>query len=132
MNSFDWIVNQSLSTTGAEYHHRLRACIINYEESWPGRDMQFSIGFHASILVHEATHARLEQRGLDYGESNRVRIEALCVREQNRWAARLKDRVLGERLHQDFDPGDWESGWNMSWLQQVKATVSNILKDRAE
>jgi hypothetical protein len=123
-----WIVNTSLSTPGAEYWHWARACAINFEESWPGRDKEFSIGFHASLLIHEATHAYLEGIGIQYEESNRSRIEELCVKEQNRWAASLDNRVLGEMLHQDFDSELWDFSWNASSGEHIKATFRNALQ----
>jgi len=127
-NNLDWIVNASLSTPGAEYWHWARACVINFEESWPGRDLEFSIGFHASLLVHEATHAYLEGRGIQYDESKRARIEELCVKEQNRWAANLDNRDLGENLHQEFDSKNWDFCWNASRCEHLKATFRNALQ----
>jgi len=117
-----------MSTPGAEYMHWARACIINFEESWPERDLDFSIAFHASLLIHEATHAYLENRGIEYDDSRRSRIEELCVKEQNRWAANLEDRDLGEKLHQDFDPSDWQFSWEGSWGEHFKSTLRNALK----
>lgn len=105
--NLDWIVNTRLSMPGAEYWHWARACVINFEESWPGRDAEFSIGFHASLLIHEATHACLESRGIRYDKLQRARIEELCVKEQNRWAAKISRRELGEALYQKFDPSNW-------------------------
>lgn len=126
-NNLDWIVNQSLSTDGAEYLHWARACTINFEESWPDRDIEFSVAFHATLLIHEATHAYLECRGIRYDEDRRVRIEALCVREQNRWASRLDDQELGNMLRQDFDPVDWDFCWNGSRLDHFKAMIRNSI-----
>lgn len=126
--NLDWIVNTSLSTLGAEYWHWARACAINFEESWPDRDVEFSIGFHASLLIHEATHAYLEGLGIQYEESNRARIEELCVKEQNRWAANLENSDLGESLHQEFDPKNWDFCWNASRSEHIKATFRNVFQ----
>ena len=43
----------------------------------------------ASVIVHEATHARLWRRGIEYPEELRSRIEAVCIRRQQAFAARL-------------------------------------------
>lgn len=56
----------------------------------------------ASVIVHEACHARLEALGIDYSEDRRARIEALCKRQELRFAARLQDQTLI----------DWNSGWD--------------------
>ena len=129
IDSFDWIVNQALSTGGAEYQHWARACVINFEEEWPGRDMEFSVAWHAAVLIHEATHAHLSNRGITYDESNRARIERLCVNEQNRWASRLQDKDLARRLHQEFDADDWDFCWNASRFTHLKSTIRNALAD---
>ncbi len=125
--NLDWIVNTSLSTPGAEYWHWAHACAINFEESWPERDVEFSIAFHAALLVHEATHAYLECRGIRYDEDKRLRIEALCVKEQNRWAASLDNEELGKMLNQKFDPEDWDFSWNGSKLDHFKAAIRNSI-----
>jgi hypothetical protein len=36
----------------------------------------------ASVIVHEATHARVERWGIEYEEPKRVRIEAICRRRE--------------------------------------------------
>jgi hypothetical protein len=128
--NLDWIVNTSLSSPGAEYWHWARACAVNFEESWPGRDVEFSIAFHAGLLVHEATHAYLECRGIRYDEDNRMRIEALCVEEQNRWAAGLDNQELGKMLTQDFDAQDWDFCWNGSKLDHFKAVMRNSIRTK--
>ncbi len=129
IDSFDWIVNQALSTGGAEYQHWARACVINFEEDWPGRDIGFTVAWHAAVLIHEATHAHLSNRGISYDDSNCARIERLCVNEQNRWASRLEDKELGRRLYQEFDPDDWNFSWNASRFTHLKSKIKNALAD---
>jgi len=46
------------------------------------------IGFYASAIVHEATHAYLFHKGLDY-DSDRERHEIICTNEQNRFLRNL-------------------------------------------
>jgi hypothetical protein len=58
----------------------------------------------ASVIVHEACHARLESLGIDYSEERRARIEALCKRQELRFAARLQDQALID-WNRDWDPG---------------------------
>jgi hypothetical protein len=45
----------------------------------------------AGVLVHEATHARLEHRGIEHLEPVRDRIEKVCVRQELLFASKLPD-----------------------------------------
>ena len=49
----------------------------------------------ASVIVHEATHARLRRCGFGYDEELRPRVEAVCIRREIAFARRLPsgDRV---------------------------------------
>lgn len=43
----------------------------------------------ASTIVHEATHAKLERWGISYDEKERSRIEAVCLRRELHFIAKL-------------------------------------------
>jgi hypothetical protein len=43
------------------------------------------------VIVHEAAHARLARYGVGYTEDMRARVEALCVRRELAFAAKLPD-----------------------------------------
>jgi hypothetical protein len=43
----------------------------------------------AKTIVHEATHARLERWGIEYEEKLRPRIEAICIRRELAFIAKL-------------------------------------------
>ena len=45
----------------------------------------------ASVIVHEATHARLWHRGILYGEDIRARVEHVCIRQERLFARKLPD-----------------------------------------
>ena len=45
----------------------------------------------ATVIVHEATHARLARCGVRYDEKDRARIEAICVRGERAFAEKLQD-----------------------------------------
>jgi hypothetical protein len=53
----------------------------------------------ASTIVHEATHSRLMRCGIGYDEELRARVEAVCLRSELAFAAKLpngeqvRDRV---------------------------------------
>ena len=50
----------------------------------------------ASIIVHEATHARLVRCGIDYEEKRRVRVERVCIRRQLVFTTKLPN---GDEAH---------------------------------
>lgn len=43
----------------------------------------------ASVIVHEATHARLQRSGIGYGEDLRMRVEEFCLRQEIVFATKL-------------------------------------------
>lgn len=62
---------------GAEYVHSIRACAVGYRDVEEG-----SIPEVAESIVHELTHARIENCGIEYTEANRARIEHICTKAQ--------------------------------------------------
>ena len=54
-------------------------------------DERLSPDVIATVIVHEATHARLCRCGLGYDESLRSRVEAVCIRRELAFARRLPD-----------------------------------------
>jgi hypothetical protein len=56
----------------------------------------------AATIVHEATHARLQRCGIGYEEELRDRVEAVCVRRELAFAARLPN---GERVREEAERG---------------------------
>jgi hypothetical protein len=54
----------------------------------------------ASVVVHEATHARLQGCGIGYDERIRARVEAICIRRQVAFTARLPD---GMQAHEEAE-----------------------------
>jgi hypothetical protein len=70
-----------------------------------------SVEMIASAIVHEATHARLFRCGIGYEEDVRDRVEAVCLRRQLAFAARLPEsgqsREWAEAyLKQPYDVSD--------------------------
>ena len=74
--------------SGAHYERSLNACVID-ERYVLGETM--TLENIASTIVHEATHARLERWGIIYVEEKRTRIEAICLRRELNFLARLPD-----------------------------------------
>jgi hypothetical protein len=89
-----WIV--LLPGKAAEYNHSLKACVL--DERFVA-DSATSVEWLASVIVHEATHAKLERYGIGYDEDQRARIEAICTRRELALAVRLPDSA---RLQQEI------------------------------
>ena len=66
----------------------------------------------ASVIVHEATHARLRGCGIGYAEGLRPRVEAVCIRRELAFAAKLPNgQQVREQAEQELslctDHGHW-------------------------
>jgi hypothetical protein len=78
------------ATAGAlgEWHRANRLVVLEethvHHDGTSARDI-------ASILVHESTHARLEEKGFAYSPERRERIEQVCFRRQLAFARRLSE-----------------------------------------
>jgi hypothetical protein len=72
----------------AHYDPSLNACIIDERYLLPET---MPIAKIASTIVHEATHARLDKFGVSYVEERRARIEAICLRRELNFLAKLPD-----------------------------------------
>ena len=79
-------------------------------------DSEMNAAYFAKVLVHESTHGVVASRGIRYAPELRLRIEKLCVTEENRFLNRLAltHPEIAENLHQDFDPTRWEKSWKIS------------------
>jgi hypothetical protein len=77
------------------YLHSLNACLL--DERVVASETT-TLEWIASAIIHEATHARLEKRGIRYDEPVRYRIERICARRELDFALRLPgaDALLEE------------------------------------
>jgi hypothetical protein len=75
----------------ASFGRRLKVCNID-ERFVTAHASQPEIV--AAAIVHEATHARLMSCGIGYEEVLRSRVEAVCVRRERAFAARLPNGQL--------------------------------------
>ena len=80
------ILVTTLPASIAQWMDSLRACEL--DERYIIRDGT-TPELVASIIVHEATHARLMRCGIGYEESLRDRVERVCLRQEIAFAARL-------------------------------------------
>lgn len=66
---------------GAEHVPSIRACVIGYRSVEEGRIQDV-----ADSIIHELTHARIEDFGIEYIEANCARIEHICTKAQFNFA----------------------------------------------
>jgi hypothetical protein len=100
-------------TPGARAHYsaRLDACVL--DERWVTNSIVEEL---ASMIIHEASHARLEHLGIDYKEEERSRIEKFCFRRQLAFVAKLPDsKELQDELKRSVD---WYGG-NKEWFSDA-------------
>jgi hypothetical protein len=72
----------------AEWRGALRICALGEKYM---EDPAVAPKHVAAAIIHEITHGRIDQAGILYEESNRAEIEAVCLREEIRFARRLRD-----------------------------------------
>jgi hypothetical protein len=75
-------------SSNACYDRSLNACV--FDERFVLRETT-TLAEIASVIVHESTHARLERWGIDYLEKDRARIEAICLRRELNFLAKIPD-----------------------------------------
>jgi hypothetical protein len=92
----------------AEYEGSLRACLLDERYVAGATPEQV-----ASSIVHEATHARLARCGIEYEEELRARIEAVCLRRQRAFVAKLPG---GAELQREIERSLEWYGTNTEWF----------------
>ncbi len=99
------VVAPLLTGAEAQYSREINACEI---------DERFMLGeryapeLAASVIVHEATHARLELMGFVYVEERRQRIEQICMRRERAFLTRVPgaeaaSEAVEHRMQHDSD-----------------------------
>ena len=83
----------------------------------------------ASVIVHEATHARLRGCGIGYDERIRARVETICIRRQVAFAARLPDGTLAhEEAERNLAPRPPDFWANAAFLDRHNAGSVEVLR----
>lgn len=86
------------------YLHSLNACLLDERVVTSEKT---TLEWIASAIVHEATHARLEKRGIRYEEAIRHRIERICARRELDFARHLSGvDALQEEIMWRLDRND--------------------------
>jgi hypothetical protein len=86
IDNLDRISVSLLPNGSAHYDRSLNACVL--DERFVLHEST-TLERIASTIIHEATHARLEGWGISYDEKERVRIEAICLRRELNFLAKL-------------------------------------------
>ena len=84
----DRIWTRLLSGSHAQYRVAFKSCELDERFVLDDTTRPEDI---ASAIVHEAAHARLICRGIGYEAEIRVRVEAVCIRREVAFAAKLPD-----------------------------------------
>lgn len=116
----NWIVNISMIERDAgEYHAFLKLCMLNCDVS--RTDNIENLVYTASVIVHEATHAFLDDLGIVYDKTTRVRIERLCVTEENRFLQNAATVYpdIAQKLICPFDGSLWEDDWKKTRKERM-------------
>jgi len=110
------------------YVHSLNACVL--DERVVASETA-SLEWIASVIVHEATHARLEKLGIRYDEAVRHRIERICARRELDFALHLSgvDALL-EEINWRLDRSDDENAsfTNKDMWMQIDQGNADILR----
>ena len=78
--------------TMAHFTPSTRTCVIDFNKE-PLDDggiiHPWYVAYFAGVIVHEATHGYLLDRFVPYTKANRVRVERICINQQNDFLTRL-------------------------------------------
>jgi hypothetical protein len=102
------------------YSRLLNACILDERFVL---DEKTTPELIASVIVHEATHARLERWGIPYEEAKRPRIEAICLRRELNFVSGLpgcEHLQEGLRASLDYYADNFEFFSNRNMDQRFK------------
>jgi hypothetical protein len=110
----------------AEWHEAAAVC---YLDQGLVTNPQTTAVELASVLVHEAQHARLGRLGVSYTGAHRLRIEKLCVETELDFARRTPEgAALIKRLEHTLDHAGHI--WDPRRLVELRATmVEGFLRD---
>jgi hypothetical protein len=113
-----------LPKPGACYLDSLNACIL--DERYILNEAT-TIERIAMSIVHEATHARLDAKGILYDEMLRARVEAACMRRERAFVADLPDNAqLQEEIERKLDYYTTNTGYFSDANSRERVTEGEI------
>jgi hypothetical protein len=129
IHNLDRIWVQLVPSYSAYYDRSLNACVI--DERFVLLETT-TLEHIASTIVHEATHARLERWGISYkDEKARTRIEAICLRRELNFLARLPNcEPLQEEIartlewcasnHDYYSDANFRQRWDQGHIETLR------------
>jgi tetratricopeptide (TPR) repeat protein len=106
---FEYIVNMEL-ISGGNFARRLKICHVDYSK-FTTADSLWNLRQYAQLLVHEATHGLLFEKGILYDKEKRERVERLCRLEEYRFALHFESGYADVGV-QPFDSEWYEMYWD--------------------
>jgi hypothetical protein len=131
-----WLVDAALSggPYSGEYHLRIKATSIDFKFDQSKGDELFHAAHFAGVIVHEATHGMIQDKGISITHENRIQIEQICCAEQNRFIERLRRAIpeVPSKLIRPFDPSNWHESWNSGRLRQAIKEYKRVDQKQCE
>jgi hypothetical protein len=116
-----YIVHRELPFGYGQYEPGLAACYVDFTRLDFTKSYNMMLWTYAAILVHEATHAALQSRGIPYSSNTRERVERLCNTESARFLRRHTRRA-GDLWEQIMNrPGRRRRSWTATRWQSLTA-----------
>jgi hypothetical protein len=106
---FDYVVNVPL-ISGGDYEHKGKICNVDYAKFLAVPHPPWRTRSYACLLIHEATHGVLAEKGILYDNKNWQRIERLCHLEEYRFALHFEPGFADDFIG-PFDPERWKLYW---------------------
>lgn len=124
---------------GGQWDTATATCKIDFSQVHPwftkeqitdASDYSWHLTYYAGVLIHEATHARLEALGFPYTKKTYRRIERLCEIEERRfwWAVyEFTDTQKQESLQQ-IDLAGYDNAFHLSLWERIEK-AREIIKE---
>jgi len=122
-NHINYIVNTELASIAS--YNPGKICKVDFGRYDFETHPDWSRYMYAAILVHEATHGEIGEKGIEY-KRNRLRIEKICRAEENRFLAKI-DSVWGDDLRVAFNPSDWDP---ISKIDRIKIKLHRVRESK--
>jgi tetratricopeptide (TPR) repeat protein len=111
-----YIANTALISRG-QYGRTLKICRVDYSRHFKSPYPQRNVREYAGVLIHEATHGLLCEKGIPYDKEIRERVEQLCHLESYRFAMHF------EPGYADLFPGPYNpEGHKRHWERSSQAS----------
>jgi tetratricopeptide (TPR) repeat protein len=108
----NYIANTALVSRG-QYGRTLKICRVDYSKNFTSSYPQRNVREYAGVLIHEATHGLLFEKGIPYDKETRERIERLCHLESYRFALHFEPGYA-DLFPGPYNPEPHKRSWERS------------------